>query len=237
MSGIPYASLLGLLLAMGLPSLFALIKRGDRHAPIRQTQHLLTTWGICLALLAWVLLVEQRPLASIGIVWGNYLAWLIGAMLGLTILSTSVISVIQASKAGKAAVPEGSEEGLMRLVATPARFRWAVVITAGITEEILFRGYPIERLAELTGSLWLAALIPLAVFTLAHLGGWSLGHLVGVLFGGGLLTGLYLWQRDLIACMIAHALIDALIIFLPALLKKLAARRDQDLSSGPRRVV
>lgn len=218
------ATLIGLMLAMGLPSLFAFLKRGGKHGPIDLRDHLLKSWGACLAVLALVLLWERRTLASIGIAPGNYLAWLIGATLGLTILATSVISVFQASKAGKPALPEGSAEGLNRLVATPAWFRWAVVVTAGVTEEIMFRGYPIERLYELTGNLWIAALIPLTVFTLAHLGGWSWGHLVGVLFGGGLLTGLYLWQRDLLACMIAHVLIDSLIIFLPALLRKLAAR-------------
>lgn len=223
-------ALSGLLLAMGLPSLFALLKRND-DGPFKQRQHLLTMWACCLALLAWVWLAERRPLASIGLVWGNYLAWLIGVALGLTILSTSVISVFQASRNGKAALPEGSEQGLTRLMATPLWFRCAVVLTAGIAEEVLFRGYPIERLYELTGSLWLAGLIPLAVFTLAHLGGWSPGHLVGVLFGGGLLTGLYLWQRDLVACMIAHVLIDALLIFLPWLLKKLASDQPRRFSS------
>jgi membrane protease YdiL (CAAX protease family) len=218
-------TVIGLLLAMGLPTLFALLYRDSKSGPMNMRRHLLTMWGCCLVLLAWLLLWEQRPLSSIGIAGGNYLAWLIGLALGLTILTTSVMSVIQASKGGKAALPEGSEQGLMRLLATPAWFRWAVVLTAGITEEIMFRGYPIERLAEMTGKLWLAALIPLVVFTLAHMGGWTLSHMVGVLFGGGILTGLYLWQRDLIACMIAHALIDALIIFLPALLKKLAARQ------------
>lgn len=232
------ATIVGLILAMGLPSLFAFLKHGDKSGPIEQWPHLAKTWGACLAVLAVLLLWEQRTLASIGIVPGNYLAWLIGAALGLTILTTSVISVIQASKGGKAALPEDSAEGLNRLLATPAWFRWAVVITAGITEEIMFRGYPIERLYELTGSLWIAALVPLTVFTLAHLGGWSWGHLVGVLFGGGLLTGLYLWQRDLVACMIAHVLIDSLIIFLPALLKKLAARaaryeREQNQAAKP----
>jgi membrane protease YdiL (CAAX protease family) len=225
MSDWPVAAIIGLLLAMGVPTLFALLYRDSKSQPMTMRRHLLTMWGCCLAVLAWLLLCEQRPLSSIGIVGGNYMAWLIGAALGLTILSTSVISVLQASKAGKAALPEGSEQGLTRLMATPSWFRWAVVLTAGITEEIMFRGYPIERLAELSGSLWLAALIPLTIFTLAHMGGWTLSHLVGVLFGGGLLTGLYLWQRDLAACMIAHVLIDSLIIFLPALLKKLAAHQ------------
>jgi membrane protease YdiL (CAAX protease family) len=223
MNDYPIASIVGLLIALGVTTLFAFLKHGDNNGPINQSRHLVTMWGTCLTLLALLLFWERLPLSSIGIVWENYWAWLIGAVIGGAILSTSVASIWMAGRAGKPAIPEDSEQGLMRLMATPLWFRCAVVLTAGITEEILFRGYPIERLLDMTGNLWLAAAIPLAVFVLAHLGTWSLGHLVGVLFGGLVLTALYLWQRDLIACIIAHTLIDSLIIFLPAMLKKLAA--------------
>jgi hypothetical protein len=36
------------------------------------------------------------------------------------------------------------------------------------------------------------------------------------------LSGLYLWQRDLIACMIAHTIIDGMVLLMPMLLKRLA---------------
>jgi len=224
MNGFPIVSIVGLLIALGVTTLFAFIKQGDKGGPINQLRHLATVWGTCLGLLALVLLWERRPWSSIGIVWGNYAAWGIGVLVGGAILGTSVASIWTAGRAGKPAIPTDSEQGLMRVMATPLWFRSAVVLTAGITEEIMFRGYPIERLLEMTGKLWIAAALPLAVFVFAHLATWSLGHLVGVFFGGAVLTGLYLWQRDLVACMIAHALIDSLILFLPAMLKKLAAR-------------
>lgn len=223
MNGIPLATIIGLLLAMGGTTLFAFLKnRGCRQVAMQPTVHLTATWGCCLALLCLVLLWEGRPLSSIGISGGNYLAWAIGAIMGVTLLVTSICSLLL----GKGKIPEGSLEGVQRLGSLPWGFRVAIVLTAGITEEIAFRGYPIERLNEITGNLWLAAALPLAIFTLAHLSGWSLGHLVGVFFGGALLTILYLWQRDLIACMIAHALIDSLIIGMPFLLKKLNSRTD-----------
>jgi membrane protease YdiL (CAAX protease family) len=224
MNGFPIVSIVGLLIALGITTLFAFIKQGNKGGPINQLRHLATMWGTCLALLALVLLWERRPLSSIGIVWGNYAAWAIGLIVGGAILGTSVASIWTAGRAGKPAIPADSEQGLMRVMATPPWFRCAVVLTAGITEEIMFRGYPIERLFDMTGNLWIAAAIPLAVFVFAHLATWSLGHLVGVFFGGAVLTALYLWQRDLVACMIAHALIDSLIIFLPAMLNKLAPR-------------
>lgn len=222
MNGVQLASIVGLLLALGLTPALAFYKHGNKDAPINQSRHLLITWGACIALLALVLLWERRPLSSIGVVWGNYTAWAIGAALGGAVLALSGTSIYFRLKAGKPVVDEDVESGLKRLTSTPLWFRWAGVLTAGITEEIVFRGYPIERLQEMTGSTWLAAAIPLAVFVLAHLSAWSAGHLIGVFVGGSLLTALYLWQHDLVACMIAHALMDLPLIFIPMLMKKYA---------------
>jgi membrane protease YdiL (CAAX protease family) len=55
----------------------------------------------------------------------------------------------------------------------------------------------------------LAALISLAVFTVAHLAYWGWMPLIGVSVAGLVLTVLYLWRRDLAANMIAHFVIDA----------------------------
>jgi len=38
------------------------------------------------------------------------------------------------------------------------------VLTVGITEEILFRGYPLERLQEITGNKWISGFISLIFF-------------------------------------------------------------------------
>ena len=222
MNGVQVASIVGLLLALGLTPALAFYKHGNKDAPINRSRHLLITWGACIALLALVLLWERRPLSSIGLVWGNYTAWTIGAALGGAVLALSGASIYLRLKAGKAVVAEDVESGLARLTSTPLWFRWAGVLTAGITEEIVFRGYPIERLQEMTGGTWLAAAIPLAVFVLAHLSAWSAGHLIGVFVGGSLLTALYLWQHDLVACMIAHALMDMPLMFIPMLMKKYA---------------
>jgi len=49
--------------------------------------------------------------------------------------------------------------------------------------------------------------VAFAAFVAAHIG-WGLSQFVVVAFGGVLLTVLYLWNRDLPACMSAHALTD-----------------------------
>jgi membrane protease YdiL (CAAX protease family) len=85
----------------------------------------------------------------------------------------------------------------------------AVVLTASVTEELLFRAYPIERLARLTGARWPGALVSLAAFVAFHLQGWHLGHVLGVVLPlGAVMTGLYLWRRKVVFVIITHFLLD-----------------------------
>jgi uncharacterized protein len=60
-------------------------------------------------------------------------------------------------------------EGVSRISALPVGVLVLLVITAGITEEILYRGYPIERLAAMTGNVWLGAVAAYVVFVGLHI--------------------------------------------------------------------
>lgn len=71
MNSIPLATIVGLLVALGGPLAFALQKSRDDDAPINLTRQLGSMWGLCAALLAIVLVWEQRPLASLGIAWAT----------------------------------------------------------------------------------------------------------------------------------------------------------------------
>jgi uncharacterized protein len=82
-----------------------------------------------------------------------------------------------------------------------------VVLRAGITEELFYRGYAIERLQSLFGRKWMAALVPLAVFSVAHYRQ-GLGGIVAALFLGAIFTAFYLRYRDLLANICAHFLGD-----------------------------
>ena len=86
------------------------------------------------------------------------------------------------------------------------------MVRAGVSEEVLFRGYPIERLQELTGSKLLALGLPWLVFTLAHAGSWGWTHVIVAGFGGGMLTWLFAWRRNLWVSMFVHCLIDGLAV-------------------------
>ena len=104
---------------------------------------------------------------------------------------------------------------MQTLMATPFWYRFFLVTRAAVAEETLFRGYPIERLDELTGRRWPAAVISWAAFTIAHLGTWGWTQLIVAGFGGILLTGLYLWRGNLWANIIAHWIADGAGFLLP----------------------
>ena len=245
MSTVTLASCVGLVLALGGTSALGLLKYArKRDAPgnngtasakpaIRPWRHLMFTWGSSILLLLLIWFWEQRSVASIGIHWGNWQAWAMGVLVGFGVLMAGGVFLQLSRKKMPGATSADSAAGIARIAATPLWFRVAAVLTAGITEEIVFRGYPIERLLEMSGNLWMAALIPLLVFTLAHLSGWGPGHLISVLIGGLILTALYLWQRDLIACMIAHTLIDLPLLFAPLFVKKMQQHTQAMASAAP----
>jgi uncharacterized protein len=92
----------------------------------------------------------------------------------------------------------------------------AIVFRAGVVEELFYRGYAIERLQMIgLGRFWSVA-IPLVIFSLGHWSGGAANILIA--FTAGLiLTGFYLWRRDLAANMIGHGLVDFVANVLPKL--------------------
>ena len=96
------------------------------------------------------------------------------------------------------------EKQMGEVKALPLWFRIGLVTRAAMFEELYYRGFAIERIAELSGQRWLAALVSLAVFTFAHLDYWGWSHLIVAGYGGLVLTALYLLRRDLASNMLTH---------------------------------
>jgi membrane protease YdiL (CAAX protease family) len=87
---------------------------------------------------------------------------------------------------------------------------WAVTITmfrAGITEELFYRGFALERLLSFTGSRRAAAVITVVPFALFHYRQGPAGILIAGA-AGLVMTLIYLRRRSLPAVMLAHFLVD-----------------------------
>lgn len=166
----------------------------------------LVFWLMAGLLLAYVLFYERRPLRSIGFAkldWKS-LAWGVGGA-AVMVAGMAFIYLVIFPALGLLA----KEEQMGDVKALPLWLRIGLVTRAAVFEELFYRGFAIERLADLTGRRWLAALISLGMFTIAHLGYWGWTHLIVAGFGGLVLTALYLMRRDLASNMVAHWLTDA----------------------------
>jgi membrane protease YdiL (CAAX protease family) len=166
-------------------------------------------WVSALALIVIVRRGEHLSLRSIGIGtarWWKSILW------GFIIAIASALVV-----GGLAAVTHyGHGPGSAAFEKLPLWLITAIVFRAGVVEELFYRGYSIERLRLVgLGRFWSVA-IPLVIFSLGHWSGGAANILIA-LAAGLILTGFYLWRRDLVANMIGHGLVDFVANVLPAL--------------------
>jgi len=100
-------------------------------------------------------------------------------------------------------------DGLLPRTALEIALWILVSITAGICEEIVFRGYLQRQFAALTGSRWIAVTLQALVFGIAH--GYQGVAASGRIALFGLLFGmLALWRGSLKPGIVAHAGTDIL---------------------------
>jgi uncharacterized protein len=208
-------TIIGLCVALGGPALLAAPAVSIFGARSQFTNHLvdqLSMWMLLGLLMAIVVWGERRPLRSMGLTSWNWrsIAWGLGT--AAFILAIGTITVPFLTRIG---VVDFSR-GIAAVIAWPLWLRIFAVVTAGVVEEVLYRGYAVERLASLTGSYWVGGAISIVVFGLVHLPFWGPGILLNTLFAGTVFTLVYVRRRDLWLCIIAHTLLDAIaFIFVP----------------------
>jgi len=197
-------ALVGVAFAFGFP-VIPIGRFFDEFASTRNlVAYELIWWAAVAAVLVYVRFVEREPLRSIGFHRPGWKDSVLGIACGVVILAglAAIFYVVFP------ALHISENTAIKQVMATPLWWRWISVIRAAVGEEVLFRGYAIERLQKLTGSVRIAGFVSWAIFTLAHLGFWGWGHLLVAGFAGGLLTLLYLWRRNLWANMLAHFIVD-----------------------------
>ena len=166
-------------------------------------------WVSALALIVIVRRGEHLSLRSIGL--GAARWW-------KSILWGFIIAIVSAVVVGALAhlTGYGHGPGSAAFEKLPLWLITAIVFRAGVVEELFYRGYAIERLQLIGLSRFWSVAIPLVIFSLGHWSGGPANILIA--FAAGLiLTGFYLWRRDLVANMIGHGLVDFVANVLPAL--------------------
>ena len=203
-------AIVGLTIALIIPSLLVLAPFGK--LPLGGNQSLAAIvneaviWTLTFAVLAIVLFWERRPLTSIGLGRPSWPAIRFGffVVFGLIVLAGLAAGAVM--MAGLE-IPSGPAEMVLAL---PLPLKIFIGLSAGFTEEVLFRGYAIERMTELTRSRWLGAILPIVIFGAVHAPFWGAGHAIVAGMSGLWLTLVYLWRRNLWTNITAHMLLDGL---------------------------
>jgi membrane protease YdiL (CAAX protease family) len=153
-----------------------------------------------------VLFWEERPLASCGMLppelsdlkWG-VLAFMIIVVAGRVLWSPGTLPPESVKSAQAQLDTWASLSGPWKII---------LAISASFFEELYFRGYVIERVEEITGSMALGAIVGTALDLYIHSVYWETSFLISIALDQFSLALLYLWRRSVASCTIAHVLID-----------------------------
>lgn len=167
------------------------------------TSTVLGLWGLAIAtaVVASESGVNPRLLGVVTLPWAAFAAWLVFAMLGVTAL----ILVFKAFGVGETRLIHHMipQTGIEKLAYA------GVSLTAGICEELVFRGFLIATLTAATGSTPLAVILSAAVFGIAHAHQDAAGAARATLLAL-VLTAPLLVTGSLYPGIAAHALVDLL---------------------------
>lgn len=202
---------LALSLFLGLVSVGRYLIHGDSLAAMAGKE--LVWWLYVAVILAWLRYGEHLPPSWIGIrrlTWKGLGIAVAAAVLIIAIEGVYISTIVPLFHLDMSTFTE--RRGA--LVSLPVWFRALLVLRAAVMEEIVYRGFMIEKIRQVTGSTGLAVVVSIATFTYAHLSGWGLVQLGPVFVAALILALLYVWRRDLTTNMIAHFLTDAVGLFL-----------------------
>jgi len=173
------------------------------------------------AIVAWIALrssvffiwpaVRQTALPGIGVsfVWGLVVAFVVGSLLQVV--------VIRFNEKAREKVLRAFKRLAFMLPITPEERAWfgLVSVTAGICEEVLYRGFLIRYLSNgpWHAGLWIALAIASISFGLAH-GYQGLSGIIGTALLGAVMAVIFLSTGSLWLPMVLHAIIDLRVLLL-----------------------
>lgn len=165
-------------------------------------------WALVGVVVGFVLAVENRPLSSIGVRRPRPRDVLLGVGVFVAGLASMILAVRIVGWLGLGAGPiEGGAGGSTGL--GPLLITIFVGVTAGVTEEVLYRGYAFERVEEVTRSTWVAGLLTAVVFVLIHFETHGVGGMVIISPVAAILTLAYVRRRTLFVPVLGHVLVNS----------------------------
>lgn len=201
-------TIIGLLVFLGFPYLLKFLN-------LNLMQFEAGMWVLLSLIILWILFVEKQTLESIG--WKKITVKMTFASIGLGLVIFILFGAITMAILATGLPLNKDVANLIASQSIPVLL--LIALRAAVVEEVLYRGFAFERIYDLTKSKWLAALVPVVLFTLIHLS-WGAGHLIFVFVAGGIFMLVYIWMRNLPMIMIAHFVTDVLaLLVLPLMVE------------------
>ena len=186
---------------LGLPGFVVAVGALDASVPPVAT--IAVYWLLAGVVLAVAVGVENLSLADVGF---RRPAWVdVGYLLG-TAVAVLLVYALTDPLVSALGLPVSDDAGAISAGAGVG-VALARAVTVGVVEEVLYRGYPIERMLDYTDSPLVAGGVTWGVFTLAHAASWPLGNLLQTALAAAVLTVVYLRRRTLVPVAGAHVLV------------------------------
>lgn len=163
-------------------------------------------WGIMGILLFYSLKAERQPL-----LWKEE-----NNTIGFFLLSVLVLYVLTIMAAIISAIPalfgEHENNAIMKKIITLITGHQAMIffiaLTAGVTEEVIFRGYLLTRLSQWLKNNAVAVIVSSLLFAALHYKYGSIRELIFTFLIGVLFSIYYIRYRNIKAIIVTHFLID-----------------------------
>ncbi len=194
----------------------AVVEGGQAHWPL-YVETVVMQW-VLLLYVAWGLWMRGRRLRDvIGGRWDTAQAFFIdvGVAIGFFVVNVMVraivLGILLALNKGLRTMATQGIQNVTKAIGPQNRWElllfMVVALTAGICEEIMFRGYLQQQFASWTRSTSIGVFLSAVIFCVGHAyQGWFLALQVGVL---GLMLGiLAAWRKSLRPGMLAHGMQD-----------------------------
>ena len=188
------------------------IEAKGEAAKVNAYRQVIMTWFMFAIIVLLMWLVLGRSWADLGIQVADPVRVSIGLAISVIVIAVIVVPLRSIyntpDRHGELDSILGDVSVLMPVSIREENWFKAVSVNAGITEELIFRGYLIWYLQQFVGLLWAAA-IAVLLFGLAH-SYQGLKQLPGILLVAAVAVGLYLYTNSLWVPILFHIALDAL---------------------------
>jgi membrane protease YdiL (CAAX protease family) len=190
------------------PALIRKVRQGGEEGKVTAYRHTLLSLAGLAIILGTMWLMLGRPWSDLGIRLSSPYQLAAGLVVCVVVILTTLAQFRTAQQKNMVAPGDPPRDLIALLPRSDREQRWfrAVAANAGVSEELIFRGYLIWYFSQLV-SLLTAAFIAIALFTFAH-SYQGIRQVPGLLIMSTVLVGLYFLSGSLLLPIVLHATFD-----------------------------